>query len=196
MTLRTLCLTPARAAALLIFLGFVTGTSAFTANAQSQPGVVAIMMADGRPHFFLGGKEIDLATATAPSPAVARHAAAHLQIIAEALPPANPAAARDEDRDARQTAASQQADEVVEHSRFAFADHSPSIQHSVLPGNSNGADGATEVTTIRVCIGQPISLIRKSMGQPDRVLAQGAKTVYVYDGIKVTFTDNKVSSVD
>jgi len=196
MTLRTLCFTPAHAAALLIFLGFVTGTSTTTAHAQTQPGVVALMMADGRPHFFLGGKEIDLAAATSARPVTAHHhAAAHLQTVAETLAPVNPAAARDEDRDARQVA-SQQAEEVVEHSSFAFADHSPSIQHSVLPSNSADADGATEVTTIRVCLGQPTSLILKSMGKPDRILAQGAKTVFVYDGIKVTFTDNKVSSVD
>jgi hypothetical protein len=54
-------------------------------------------------------------------------------------------------------------------------------------------EGAAQPKTIE--LGQTIAQVEAVMGKPESVLKVGAKTIYVYKAIKVTFIDGKVADI-
>jgi hypothetical protein len=48
----------------------------------------------------------------------------------------------------------------------------------------------------RISLGQSIDSVALTLGEPQKVVDLGAKQIYVYPDLKVTFTDGKVSNVE
>lgn len=56
------------------------------------------------------------------------------------------------------------------------------------------ASAAAEVKTIQ--LGQPTDVVVEILGQPDKIIDLGAKVIYVYPDLKITFEEGKVSDVE
>jgi len=163
------------AATFVVFGSSTASAQASTAVHTGQP--IALMMADGRPHVFIDGKEIDLTHGARPqriSNPVVKHTSAALPTVAESNIPQNPA----DEREAQ-----------------GAASYRKARLHETV-ANSTDEDSGTEVTVVTVCKGQTLDHVKTSMGNPDQIVANGETTVLVYNGIKVTFTNGHVSSVD
>jgi hypothetical protein len=48
---------------------------------------------------------------------------------------------------------------------------------------------------VTISLGQSIAEVEAINGKPDKVIDLGAKKIYVYKDLKITFTDGKVSDV-
>jgi hypothetical protein len=48
---------------------------------------------------------------------------------------------------------------------------------------------------VTISLGQTIAEVESINGKPDKVIDLGAKRIYVYKDLKITFTDGKVSDV-
>jgi hypothetical protein len=51
-------------------------------------------------------------------------------------------------------------------------------------------------TAVEIAIGQTPDQVKAALGQPDRIVKAGAKEIYSYKNLKVTFVDGKVSDVE
>jgi hypothetical protein len=49
---------------------------------------------------------------------------------------------------------------------------------------------------INIAIGQTPDQVKAALGQPDRIIKAGAKEIYSYKNLKITFVDGKVSDVE
>jgi hypothetical protein len=47
----------------------------------------------------------------------------------------------------------------------------------------------------RIALGQTIREVTANLGQPDKMVDLGAKKIYLYKDLKITFTEGKVSDV-
>lgn len=63
------------------------------------------------------------------------------------------------------------------------------IEAVLQPVNAPSAEPKT------VELGQTVAQVEAVLGKPDKVIKLGAKTIYVYKDLKVTFTDGKVTDV-
>jgi hypothetical protein len=54
---------------------------------------------------------------------------------------------------------------------------------------------APQAAPVSVSLGQTIAQVTASLGQPAKVVNLGPKQIYVYQDMKVTFKDGKVSDV-
>lgn len=61
---------------------------------------------------------------------------------------------------------------------------------------SSGAGGAAPAATTTVSLGMTTDQVIGSMGQPKNIMDLGAKKIYVYQDLKITFQDGKVSDVN
>ena len=48
---------------------------------------------------------------------------------------------------------------------------------------------------VTISLGQTIAEVEAINGKPDKIIDLGAKKIYVYKDLKITFTDGKVSDV-
>jgi hypothetical protein len=73
------------------------------------------------------------------------------------------------------------------------------VASSVTPdagaGQADAAPPAPAAPPVSVDLGQTIDQVTASMGQPKSIVNLGAKKIYVYKDMKVTFKDGKVSDV-
>jgi len=55
---------------------------------------------------------------------------------------------------------------------------------------------STQPAHQKIAIGQTVEEVTAMLGQPKRIVEAGAKNVYFYPDLKITFVDGKVSSVE
>jgi hypothetical protein len=60
---------------------------------------------------------------------------------------------------------------------------------------SAGADTGNASGPVTISLGQSMADVESINGRPDKVIDLGAKKIYVYKDLKITFTDGKVSDV-
>jgi hypothetical protein len=60
---------------------------------------------------------------------------------------------------------------------------------------SAGADVGNAVGPVTISLGQSIADVESINGKPDKVIDLGAKKIYMYKDLKITFTDGRVSDV-
>jgi hypothetical protein len=60
---------------------------------------------------------------------------------------------------------------------------------------SAAADGNAATGPVTISLGQSIADVESINGKPDKIVDLGAKKIYVYRDIKITFTDGRVSDV-
>jgi hypothetical protein len=58
------------------------------------------------------------------------------------------------------------------------------------------AEAPVQAAPPTLAIGQTIDQVTSAFGQPLAVIDLGARKIYKYDGMKVTFQDGKVSDVE
>jgi hypothetical protein len=63
------------------------------------------------------------------------------------------------------------------------------VSQSAQPDAGNAAGPVT------ISLGQSIADVESISGKPDKVIDLGAKKIYVYKDLKITFTDGRVSDV-
>jgi hypothetical protein len=49
---------------------------------------------------------------------------------------------------------------------------------------------------VRIELGQTTDQVTAALGQPDRVVKLGAKEIYFYNGLKITFLNGRVSDAE
>ena len=116
-----------------------------------------------------------------PAPASAQAAPAQAGFAAVAPPP-DPSAASEIQQ---QTQAADQAEQEV-----ASAAPAPGG-----PSDNSASVAAPQAAPVSVSLGQTIAQVTASLGQPAKVVNLGPKQIYVYQDMKVTFKDGKVSDV-
>ena len=67
------------------------------------------------------------------------------------------------------------------------------ISDNVPWGQSAAA--STEVQTKTVKLGQTIEQVDQNLGTPQKILKAGAKVIYVYQDLKITFENGKVADL-
>jgi hypothetical protein len=72
----------------------------------------------------------------------------------------------------------------------AATDTSPSPAGAVTTDTSPVPAGP-----VTISLGQTIAEVESINGKPDKIIDLGAKKIYVYKDLKITFTDGKVSDV-
>ena len=65
---------------------------------------------------------------------------------------------------------------------------------SPIGGTVSAATGGTPTST--VALGQTTDQVTAALGQPTKKADLGAKVIYYYDGMKITFKGGKVSNVE
>jgi hypothetical protein len=60
---------------------------------------------------------------------------------------------------------------------------------------SGGADVNPASGPVTISLGQSMADVESINGRPDKVIDLGAKKIYVYKDLKITFTDGRVSDV-
>jgi len=102
-------------------------------------------------------------------------------MVAQGAPPPDPAGAQD-------LAAQAQQSEKAEQDALAATAGGPS--------DSPGAPAAPAGPPATISLGQSTDDVKGSLGQPTKIINLGAKTIYVYPDMKVTFNNGKVSDVE
>jgi hypothetical protein len=68
-----------------------------------------------------------------------------------------------------------------------------------IPGNSDGvtapAPADSGAAPVQISLGQTIDAVVSSLGAPTRIIDLGAKKIYAYPDMKITFTNGRVSDV-
>jgi hypothetical protein len=98
--------------------------------------------------------------------------------FAQAAPPTDPNGAREVSQQLQQADAAEQ-EVVAQSQQESGSDNSPS--HDTVPET--------------ISLGQTIDQVTSSLGQPIRVFDLGAKQIYQYKDLKITFNDGKVAEV-
>jgi hypothetical protein len=57
------------------------------------------------------------------------------------------------------------------------------------------ADPAPQADPQTIKLGQTTDQVQAALGKPDKIVDLGAKQIYVYKDLKVTFVNNKVTDV-
>ena len=60
--------------------------------------------------------------------------------------------------------------------------------------NQSGQAGGN-ARPVTISLGQSMADVESISGKPDKIIDLGAKKIYVYKDLKITFTDGKVSDV-
>jgi hypothetical protein len=63
-------------------------------------------------------------------------------------------------------------------------------------GQASAPQAEAPAPPARISLGQSIDAVALTLGEPQKVVDLGAKQIYVYPDLKVTFTDGKVSNVE
>ena len=58
------------------------------------------------------------------------------------------------------------------------------------------AQEAPQAASVTIELGRTTDQVAAGLGQPDKVVKLGAKEIYVYKNVKVTFLNGKVSDVE
>jgi hypothetical protein len=61
--------------------------------------------------------------------------------------------------------------------------------------NQSAAAGGNTAGPVTISLGQSIADVVSMNGRPDKVIDLGAKKIYMYKDLKITFTDGRVSDV-
>jgi hypothetical protein len=61
--------------------------------------------------------------------------------------------------------------------------------------NQSAAAGGNTAGPVTISLGQSIADVESMNGKPDKIIDLGAKKIYMYKDLKITFTDGKVSDV-
>jgi hypothetical protein len=62
-------------------------------------------------------------------------------------------------------------------------------------GQSAAAEGTPAAGPVTISLGQTMADVESMNGKPDKIVDLGAKKIYMYKDLKITFTDGKVSDV-
>lgn len=62
-------------------------------------------------------------------------------------------------------------------------------------GNNQGAGGQQQSEPVQITIGMTPDQVKAANGNPDKIVNLGAKQIYVYKDMKITFVNGKVSDV-
>ena len=72
----------------------------------------------------------------------------------------------------------------------------PAVSPAAKLKASDPAPAAADSGSVELKPGMTESEVVRALGQPRKKVALGARTVWTYDGFRVTFTGGKVSSLD
>jgi hypothetical protein len=61
--------------------------------------------------------------------------------------------------------------------------------------SQSAAAGGNAAGPVTISLGQSMADVQSMNGPPDKVVDLGAKKIYMYKNLKITFTDGKVSDV-
>jgi hypothetical protein len=93
------------------------------------------------------------------------------------------------------TQADQQSDQSEKDVATEVAQDNPGGPSAAAVG-APAAPAAPATPTATVNLGQTTDQVQAALGAPTRVANLGAKVIYYYNGMKVTFKDGKVSNVE
>ena len=113
----------------------------------------------------------------APAGAAAAPVASPMAASAPAPPPANDIAA-----------------EINQQSQSADQAEKEAAAEAPSGPGPNGAAAAPQ--PLNIVPGETVDQVTAALGQPERIVNSGAKTIYIYKDIKVTFTQGKVTDVE
>jgi hypothetical protein len=69
-------------------------------------------------------------------------------------------------------------------------------QDSQAQGDQNQAPAQPQAPPPRIALHQTVDQVVSVLGQPDKIVDLGAKQIYIYKDLKVTFLDGKVADVE
>jgi hypothetical protein len=91
------------------------------------------------------------------------------------------------------TVSSSDSSGTVQLGNLSAGSHAPSLHRSVIRDNQGGTN---EFFVLSVCLGQSMNDVRKAMGDPDSMTSQEGTVVLVYNGVKISFVNERVSHVE
>jgi hypothetical protein len=127
------------------------------------------------------------------APPSAQAAPAPAQYAAAAPPPETNVSAEIQQQD--QAAEQSEKDVTTEAAQDGSGAAPPSGPSADAAGGGPAAQAAPAGPPASVELGQTTDQVKGALGEPKRVANLGAKIIYYYDGMKVTFKDGKVSDV-